>query len=1131
MASSTQYQIELLLGARKATSFNRNISGIANSLDSIQSTAKRVAIGVGAAFAGINITSAVSDAMDTYSDFEQSITNSSAIAGATNTQFEQMKQAARDAGKYTTKTATESSEALGYMSLAGWSVNESIQGLMPVLKLSESTQLDLAETSDLVTDSMSALGLAVKDLPQYLDTVVEGNNDANMTSQQMMQSMILAGGAARTLGVNYQDLGTAVGVLANNGTKGQKGGTALNAMLTRIASNDSAISQMKKLKISIFDTKGEFVGLENALQNINKGVSGLSTEKRAAALKEIAGTQYYSKMTYLLDSVKTGAKGAESAWDELNSQLYDSTGALENMNQKVTGTTQGSLARMKSALDDAKISFGDAFNEEYIMILDTFAGGFNDLSERIQDFAEENEIEIHNFFEGVMDGGTELVNFAGSTASFVIDNIDLITSGIKGLGAAIVVSKATTGILSLTSALSSLTPAGLAVKGALLAIGGIVGVSSAIKKAGERAVEANLDEHFGNVSLSLEQIDDIAQKIVGKKQLTKISAMLASIGKTDEAVEAAADSLKEIQSIEWKLDAGLKLTKDDKETYVADVKEYIKQSQGIIDSKGYTVSVATEILLGKNSKIGLENNEFYASLDDEMNRLEKKLNKKLEKAVKNGVNINTDEAIQKLLGEMDKITSAISGAEADAKLQAIELKYSGKDLDSSSFKQLSKEIGEYTKEADAGAQEAYQTSMANLNTRLAMGHIHQGEYEEEKAQLEQAYFQTRAESYSKGYDFMMNTVNEVYPEFAPAMEEMQSKMDAEISNMIDAGLTGTDLYNQIDAVSKKVINSLDVDKTTKGVINDLFKDGGLSSMYNQMISVRDQLVGNDMAVPESLQSDIEGFHSLEALTGGISEMHTYLGDRLGNSPEHSAMVLAAKEVGGEIPDVIDEEIRAKTPEAVNAVSDMVNQIKSAADGDIIATANVKITTGTAEQSFGRKRALSGLKSNSTTYHDKNGDHTIYQNALGGIYDTEILTTVAEKGAEAIIPLDGSERGKSLWYQAGKMMGMFGHTAGNTMDLESNANPFRPISAPVEKDRILYETLIATPVPVYADVPAPKNTEEQSVTITYSPNVVINGNADQNVVTKALDMSQQKFNQMMENYLKGKKRTAFGGVHH
>lgn len=151
-------------------------------------------------------------------------------------------------------------------------VKESTSALQPVLKLSAASNMDLATCSDLVTDSMSALKLQVKDLPEYLDMVTKAQNSSNMNSQQMMEAYIKAGGAARTLGVSAKDTGVALGILANNGTKGAEGGTALNAMLTRLGSNKNALSMMGALGISIFDAQGKFVGLEEALKRINVGL-------------------------------------------------------------------------------------------------------------------------------------------------------------------------------------------------------------------------------------------------------------------------------------------------------------------------------------------------------------------------------------------------------------------------------------------------------------------------------------------------------------------------------------------------------------------------------------------------------------------------------------------------------------------------------------------------------------------------------------------------------------------------------------------------------------------------------------------------------------------------------------------
>lgn len=272
MASRKQYTLEFLLGARTDPSYNSSLKNAEKALTGMSSTAKKAAGLITAAFATVNITGAISSAVEEYADFEQELTNTAATAGATDTQYEQMEKAARDAGMATTKTASESAAALGYMALAGWDVNESTSALMPVLKLSEATNLDLARTSDLVTDSMGALKLEVSELPEYLDLVTKAQNSSNQTAEQLMEGYIRAGGAARSLGIDAKDAGIALGILANNGTKAGEGGRTLNAMLTRIAANKEAVKQMKALKISIFDAKGNFVGFEEALKRMNKEI-------------------------------------------------------------------------------------------------------------------------------------------------------------------------------------------------------------------------------------------------------------------------------------------------------------------------------------------------------------------------------------------------------------------------------------------------------------------------------------------------------------------------------------------------------------------------------------------------------------------------------------------------------------------------------------------------------------------------------------------------------------------------------------------------------------------------------------------------------------------------------------------
>lgn len=156
---------------------------------------KVAAVGV-AAFtaAGTAAVVAGKQAVDTGEDFEKAMSSWKATASATETEYKIAKDAAMETGRTTTKTATESANALEYMALAGWNVQDSVKALPGVLHLSESTGLDLAETSSLVTDSMAALGVQMdstgKDFNHYLDVAAKANNSSNQTAEQLMTAYI-----------------------------------------------------------------------------------------------------------------------------------------------------------------------------------------------------------------------------------------------------------------------------------------------------------------------------------------------------------------------------------------------------------------------------------------------------------------------------------------------------------------------------------------------------------------------------------------------------------------------------------------------------------------------------------------------------------------------------------------------------------------------------------------------------------------------------------------------------------------------------------------------------------------------------------------------------------------------------
>ncbi|WP_024346589.1 phage tail tape measure protein [Lacrimispora indolis] len=417
MANKTTYELALEIGGKIQSSLDKSVGGVNKKLDSIGKAAKTAAKVATAAFAAVKIGGFVKDAVSTYADFNQAMASTSAIAGASQEEMKKLENAALEMGKKTTKTATEASEALGYMALAGWDVDTSISALEPVLRLSEATQMDLATCSDLVTDSMSALGLGVDELSDYLNVAVKANNKSNQSAQQLMEAMIGCGGAAKSAGMDYKQTSAALGILANNGVKGAEAGTALNSMLVRMTTKDTAQKAFKELGVSVYDSSGQMRKMQDVLVDVNSAMSGLTQEQKNNYMSAIAGTNYYTQFGYLLDGVKEGADGAASTWSSLTEAFDNSNGALDAMADQMTDTLPGAIARFGSAIDDVKINLCKVFAP---MAKDAI----NMISEEIPHMTEKVTGFVQNLYDRAVPAVENFKNKAVATFEKVKPTLD-----------------------------------------------------------------------------------------------------------------------------------------------------------------------------------------------------------------------------------------------------------------------------------------------------------------------------------------------------------------------------------------------------------------------------------------------------------------------------------------------------------------------------------------------------------------------------------------------------------------------------------------------------------------------------------------------------------------------------------
>lgn len=449
-AAGKEYKLAVKIAGSVSSSFNNAMGTAETKMQSLGSIAAKAAAVAAAAWGALKIGQFVGDAVSTYADFDQAMANTAAICGATADDYARLQQAALDMGKATTKTATESAEALGYMSLAGWDVNESIAGLEPILRLSEATQMDLATCSDLVTDSLSALGLQVNDLGEYLDVAAMANNKSNQTAQMLMEAYIAVGGTMKNLNVPIQESAAALGVLANRGIKGSEAGTALNAVINNLTTGTGqAGKMMDKLGISAFDSNGKFIGLAETIRVVDEATKDMTEEQRNAALAALGGKEHIDALNDLISGLNTTTADGRSEWEALTNDLYNADGALSTMAATVTDTLKGAISIFGSAMDDMKIRLAqtfapaakDAINAVSAVIpsiTDRIAAAGNAFVEyalpKVEAFAQNCVPALEKVGGAFAAVGVVIVDHKGlfdSLGSLAITTINLIAEGIQ----------------------------------------------------------------------------------------------------------------------------------------------------------------------------------------------------------------------------------------------------------------------------------------------------------------------------------------------------------------------------------------------------------------------------------------------------------------------------------------------------------------------------------------------------------------------------------------------------------------------------------------------------------------------------------------------------------------------------
>lgn len=375
------------------------------------------------------------------SDFDKSMSTVQALSGAAGAELDALREKAEEMGATTSKTAKESADALGYMALAGWDTQQMLGGLEPILRASEAGNMDLATTSDLVTDSMSAMGVSVNDLTHYLDVATKAQSSSNTSLEQLLNAYVVAGGSFKNFNVSLEESATLLGVLANRGIKGSEAGNALNSVLINlIGASGKSSEAMETLGVSAFDTDGKFIGVTETLEQVSAALEKLDEEQRAVLTAQLGGKTQYDTLQALLS-------GVNEEYDVLLGKIEDSNGALEDTAKIMRDNLRGDIDSLKSKLQDLGIEVNDQFTESFREAVQVTTKEVSKLSDKISDGELGESLEkIGNAFAKVLEQIAKFTTNTGIPAAinffeFIADHGELVKGVIVGIGSAFIAWK------------------------------------------------------------------------------------------------------------------------------------------------------------------------------------------------------------------------------------------------------------------------------------------------------------------------------------------------------------------------------------------------------------------------------------------------------------------------------------------------------------------------------------------------------------------------------------------------------------------------------------------------------------------------------------------------------------------
>lgn len=838
-------------------------SGFSEGITKLSSMAKKGLTAVTGAMAGMSAY-----AIKVGADFESGMSEVAAISGASAEDLEMLTDKAKEMGIQTKFSATEASEAMKYMAMAGWKAADMADGIGGIMNLAAASGEDLASVSDIVTDALTAFGLQAKDSGHFADVLAKAASNSNTNVGMMGETFKYAAPLAGTLGYSVEDTAVAIGLMANAGIKGSQAGTAMRGMLTRlIKPTDEVQGAMDALGITISNADGTIKPFNQLMKEMRKAFSKLTDEEKAQRAASLAGQEAMSGFLAIINA-------SDADFDKLSTAIANADGTAQFMADTMNDNLKGKITLLGSSLEGVGIAAYEKFERPLKKAVEGAIDRVNDLSREMTSGSLSDSMDkVAEGLGAIVDAGLDLATGAipviidgfaflvdhGKELAIVLSSIGGGMAAMKGYQNYIIPIKA-----AFDEAALSLKLFEMSNKGTTLAQGALNGSL----KMGEIAVGVLT----GKITLATAaQAAWNAVKAVDPTVwlVAAVGALTVGIGGLVIAMSNEADEHKRIQAeIEEEKNARQELIDQQKEQIETNLGE-LNNIQSLNDELKHLVDANGKVKKGYEARAGFIINELNNALGLEMTLTDGviKGNEKLDTSIDDLIAKKKAEAIleAQLPAYKEAVTKATEAqikanemsmevTEASMKQKALEAELEaqyGKDWETRALKandlrmgtwaSLKQDTKEKQQEYDAQNEivKGYYNDIANYETNAAR--VASGKAEEiakvetsivtakanttaESIQLLQKQRRAEVEQLDYLKELYKGTTDEIELQQIKSQEQVIANIDEQINGMTSTVVDGRSEYalaydgNNKAAVKTILNGKTDVHNASKEVV-------------------------------------------------------------------------------------------------------------------------------------------------------------------------------------------------------------------------------------------------------------------------------------------------------------------------